>query len=631
MARLLTHVAKGVRNVLLLLAVATAIVSCSGSSRKVDVLIIGGGASGVAAGVQSSRMGVSTLIVEPTTWLGGMLTSAGVSAIDGNYRMPAGFFGEFRAKLAEHYGGLDSLKTGWVSNVLFEPSVGNRVLHELAEAEPGLMIEYKASPIDISRQSDGQWLVKFEREDGKTFRVTARVLIDGTELGDVAAAVGVGYDLGMDSRADTGEDIAPDSARNIIQDLTMVAILKDYGREMVMDEPEGYDPAEFACTCETGICPDPDDRSHNYSPEYMMTYGKLPNGKYMINWPFAGNDYYVNLVEMTPEERSEALEEAKAKTLRYVYFLKNQLGFNHLALADDEFPTHDHLPLMPYHRESRRIHGLARFTLSHITGPYDTPDPLYRTAVAVGDYPVDQHHLAYRGLDTLPKIGVHPIPSYGVPMGVVIPIDVDNLLVTEKSVSVTNIVNGSTRLQPVVTQIGQAAGAIAALAVRDNIKPSEVNVRDVQRAILDAGGYLMPFLDVEKDDPRFKSYQRIGAAGILRGEGRNVGWSNQTWLRADEPLLHGDIGDLATFYGINVTPAASDADLPMTYAEAVATVAEAAGTEVDADAVLARYGIAPKVASDAVTRGEFALIVDAVLDPFNARDVDIHGHYIEKK
>ena len=119
---------------ILLVATVVSAQSCSVSTRDVDVLIIGGGASGVAAGVQASRMGASSLIVEPTTWLGGMLTSAGVSAVDGNYRMPAGFFGEFREKLAEHYGGLDSLKTGWVSNVLFEPSVGNRIFHELAEA-----------------------------------------------------------------------------------------------------------------------------------------------------------------------------------------------------------------------------------------------------------------------------------------------------------------------------------------------------------------------------------------------------------------------------------------------------------------------------------------------------------------
>lgn len=64
--------------------------SCMHSEEdKVDVLIIGGGASGVTSGIQSARMGANTLILEESTWLGGMLTSAGVSAVDGNYRLPA--------------------------------------------------------------------------------------------------------------------------------------------------------------------------------------------------------------------------------------------------------------------------------------------------------------------------------------------------------------------------------------------------------------------------------------------------------------------------------------------------------------------------------------------------------------
>ena len=102
----------------------------SGSSPH--VLVIGGGASGVSAGVTSARMGVETMIVEETGWLGGMLTAAGVSAIDGNHRLPSGFWGEFRDSLVSHYGSSEALKTGWVSNVLFEPSVGNSILQRIA-------------------------------------------------------------------------------------------------------------------------------------------------------------------------------------------------------------------------------------------------------------------------------------------------------------------------------------------------------------------------------------------------------------------------------------------------------------------------------------------------------------------
>ena len=75
------------------------------------------------------------------------------------------------------------------------------------------------------------------------------------------------------------------------------------------------------------------------------------------------------------------------------------------------------------------------------------------------------------------------------------------MIVAEKSISVSNIINGTTRLQPMVMQIGQAAGALAALAVKENKSISEVSVREVQNAILDAKGYLLPYLDVAIDHP----------------------------------------------------------------------------------------------------------------------------------
>ena len=101
----------------LCLAALSAILSISSCAEPehVDVLVIGGGASGTAAAIQSARLGVQTMLVEETPWLGGMLTSAGVSCIDGNYNLRSGIFGEFADSLASRYGGWDALKTGWVS------------------------------------------------------------------------------------------------------------------------------------------------------------------------------------------------------------------------------------------------------------------------------------------------------------------------------------------------------------------------------------------------------------------------------------------------------------------------------------------------------------------------------------
>ena len=66
---------------------------------KTDVLVIGGGTAGTAAAISSARMDVATLLLNDTPWLGGMLTAAGVSAVDGNTKLLSGFWGEFRDSL----------------------------------------------------------------------------------------------------------------------------------------------------------------------------------------------------------------------------------------------------------------------------------------------------------------------------------------------------------------------------------------------------------------------------------------------------------------------------------------------------------------------------------------------------
>lgn len=624
---------KGFITLILSLVLLFSSLSCSRSiDSEVDVLVIGGGASGVTAGIQASRMGSQTLIVEETPWLGGMLTSAGVSAVDGNYNLPAGLWGEFKERLARHYGGLDSLKTGWVSNVLFEPSVGNEILGVMTDAENHLTVWRESRLKSLKRDGD-VWYATVATE-GKPDRVVkARVVIDATELGDVAKLCGAKYDVGMESRDVTHEDVAPEKANNIVQDITYVAILKDYHRDVTIPRPEGYDSTEFVCCCANELCINPKEPDRVWSRDMMITYGKLPNDKYMINWPIEGNDYYVNLIEMTPEERKAALDKAKHYTMCFIYFMQHQLGLNTLGIADDEFPTADKLPFIPYHRESRRIHGVVRYDLNHMTHPYDQQQKLYRTSIAVGDYPVDHHHTRYKGEEELPNLYFHPVPSFGVPLGVLVPHDVDGLIVAEKSISVSNIANGSTRLQPVVMQIGQAAGALASLAVKQNCEVRNVPVRDVQDAILAAGGYLQPYLDVASHDARFKAYQRIGSTGILKGTGKNVGWSNQTWLRADTLLLASELDGLSELYPRWKNEAAGNT--PVTVEAAVDIIAKVSGKEAaaitaEAEKAWKDYGMGEWQPKRNILRGEWAVLLDRILDPFHARTVDMTGALMEQ-
>lgn len=609
---------------------AVAIMSCGGKEEglSTDVLIIGGGASGTAAGIQASRMDVDAVIVEESTWLGGMLTSAGVSCIDGNSRMPSGFFGEFRDSLSAIYGGDQNMKVNWVSNYSFEPSVANNLLQRMAAREADhLSLMFDTRLISAEKNKNG-WTAVVADAEGKETTIHAKVLIDGTEFGDVARMTGVGYDLGMENGKITGEDIAPDSAYNIVQDMTMVAILKDYGpdADMTIPMPEGYNREEFIHTCISPLAPEPVPGRPAFSQEQMMTYGKLQNGKYMINWPLFGNDYYANIVDMTREERDSVLALAKNHTLQYIYFLQTEFGYKNLGLADDEFPTADRMPFIPYVRESRRIHGLVRFMVNDINTPYDRPDPLYRTGIAVGDYPVDHHHSSYNGPQDLPNLYWHGIPSWCLPMGTLIPKDVDDMLVVEKSISVSNIANGSTRLQPITTQIGQVAGVIAALAVKEDKSVKDVDVRQVQKELLSRGGYIMPFLDVKKDDSRFVPYQHIGASGVLRGEGKSINWSNETWLNADS-VLTGDA--LEGFYELYPdTKGIAPAEGTLSVAQATDLVKKASGKDdIDIAGILEHYGFSAGEVDRPMLRGGFAVVVDSILDPFGSFPVDIKGNF----
>ena len=600
-------------------------VSCI-KEHSVDVLIVGGGASGVAAGIQSARMGVSTMIIEETPWLGGMLTAAGVSCVDGNYKLRSGIFGEFADSLAARYGGYEALKSGWVSNINFDPHIGQEIFVNMTDACGHLLEVQRDTEVAGVKKEDGKWEVAVRSNDGRSV-IYADVLIDATELGDVAKACGADYRIGMEAASETGESIAPDESNDVIQDLTFVAFLKDYGpdADMTIERPEGYDPSPFYNSCLNPLNTENVTGQTIWSPEMMITYGRTPEGRYMINWPIYGNDYYVNSIEMNPEERADAYRKAKDFTLSFIYFIQTQLGMKNLGLADDVFPTEDRLPFIPYHRESRRIVGESFLTLDAAADPYGYKHPYYRTGIAVGDYPVDHHHFRHSDWRNLPDLEFYPIPSFNVPMGSLLPSDVQDLIVAEKSISVSNLMNGATRLQPVVMQIGQASGALAALAVIEGKHVKNIGVRQLQEKLLDDGCYIMPYLDLPEDHRHFRALQRIGATGILKGEGRNEGWSNETWFRAYDPLLLEEV-DLDDYYG-NVALGSGKITIGL-----MLDLVRTFGGKLpygDSSEWWRQLGLDDYDAGRTVTRLEAAVVIDAAFDPFGMFEVDYEGDVLK--
>lgn len=584
----------------------------SSGQNQVDVLIIGGGAGGTSAGIQAARMGVRVQIIEATPWLGGMLTSAGVSAIDGNHEMPSGIWGEFRQKLRDHYGGAAALATGWVSHTLFEPSIGNKLLQEMA-AIPNLDIAFNAVYTAVKKEGEG-WQVTYIKNK-KTYTTFAKLLIDATEIGELLPLVGANFRLGMDANSDTGETEAPERENTIVQDLTYVLILEDIGdgkgRKGLVKKPKNYKSEAYACACKR-------EKGEMFggvsSCEQMLTYGKLPNTKYMVNWPNCGNDFYINWPELSSQERQEKLQEAKAFTQGFVYYIQNELGFKNLRVAE-EFPTKDNFPMIPYDREARRVKGKTLLIVDHLERPYDYN--VYKTGVAVGDYPIDHHHDKFPEAPEIDFINIK-VPSYNVPLGSLVPEQLENFIVAEKNISVSNIVNGATRLQPVVLGIGQAAGALAATAIQENKKPSNISIRKVQNALLKSNAYIMPFIDIKKEDSAFVAMQRTGATGILKATGIPYKWANQTWFYPNRTVSEHEfkMGLLPYFPQLEKT-AASGAGITLPFLISIAQTIQVETSIDNIQKQWTNWGITQAYDNTTeLNRRTISILTDTLLKPF---------------
>ncbi len=609
-----------IKSIASIFSVLLLFISCSGDKElETEVLVIGGTTSGISAGIQSARLGAATLIIEETGWLGGMITAAGVSAFDGNHNLHSGIWNEFRNRLRQHYGGASALSTGWVSNTLFEPSTGDSIFKAMAAETRGLEVLYGFHPTAVIKSDNKVTGVILEDENGNMLTVKAKVVIDATDLGDVLFLAGAGYDLGMDSRFSTGEENAPEKTNNIIQDLTWVAILKDFGKgsDNTIEKPAEYNPKLYRGSCSMTV------DSILIDCEKMLTYGRLPNDKYMINWPRKGNDIYLNVVEMNREERKKELKKAKYQTLGFVYYIQTELGFKNLGLADDEFPTSDRLALMPYHREGRRLKGIEQLTINNVIERYKGK-PLYRTGISVGDYPVDHHHNANLAA---PEITFPRVPSFNIPIGSLIPKNIDGLIVSDKAISVSNIMNGATRLQPVVLLTGQAAGVIAALSTSRNINVREVSIRQVQQTLLGSGAYLMPLFDIGPDDPDFEPIQRVTSSGILEVTGEPYQWANRTWFHPDSIVSVMEFTRGMNVFDSKILPEEKGVN-PLTTGKVIAILSELLSKDVSAEvrAALKKKNTEKSDNMAPLTRRELAVIIDAIVHPFD-KEIGFDGRY----
>src|SRR6185436_17139076 len=160
------------------------------------------------------------------------------------------------------------------------------------------------------------------------------------------------------------------------------------------------------------------------------------------------------------------------------------------------------------------------------SGTPSVGEKTFPSSVAVGDYGTDLHACNTSGTFEA-ELGETDFVQAGsgffqIPYEVLVPQSVDGLILGEKSISQSRLVNGATRLQPSTMNIGQAAGAAAALAVSQSKEPRAITPIAIQQALTAAGDFIskFQFTDVPKtyksanDIPYWGDVQLISAKGI---------------------------------------------------------------------------------------------------------------------
>lgn len=428
-------------------------------SREVDVVVIGGGASGIAAAISAAEGGAKTLLIEQRGFLGGMGTVALVPAfcpftdkekpiirgIGMNLmeRMKTACNADYR-KEYEHT--LD-----WVP---IDPEVLKRVYDD-ATMESGVSLLYHTFVYDVLLSQDKRSIegVVIVNKTGRSF-VRCRYIIDATGDGDIAALAGVPFQKG----GEQGE----------LQPGSMCYLLAN------VDKPKFNQ-----YLLESG-----DTGQLHATVERAMSEGALPEGRKSISGLAWVNDYLVGVnfghvfgIDGTKaEDLTRGAIEGRKTAERQVQFFRAYVpGFEqaHLVASGEQVGI----------RETRRIQGDYVLTAEDFMEARSFPDDIARNA-----YYIDIHLANSKSNMTFNHLP--PGVSHGVPYRVLLPVGIDNLWVAGRSASCDRAVQGSLRVMPNCFSMGQASGTAAALALQSSSTSRDISVPQLQDVLLEQDVWL---------------------------------------------------------------------------------------------------------------------------------------------
>lgn len=438
---------------------------------QVDVLVVGGGPSGITAAVAAAEDGLRVLLIESRSFVGGNMT-IGLPIL--------GFLGQKGNQIIKGIPQklIDRLKERQASSehrpcplhmslTLVEPESVKTVALEMLR-ESNVDVLFYTFCAGVVMEGDELKGVIVESKAGRE-AILAKVIIDCSGDADVAYRAGVPCEYGNDHGG--------------VQPPTLMFCLGGVDTEKlrlsVAQEPRTYltdfIPAEyfgqnnqFVLVGMRNLVQKAQADGLTLATERTILITGLRKGEVWVNMT------RVNGVNGTDPE---SLTHGEIEGRKQIYDIQRYLieyvpGFENAYFLKTA-------PFLGI-RETRRINGLYTMTREDIMSCRHFDD-----AIAVASYPLDIHHPQGGGC-TLEWCG----DCYDVPYRSLVPQKIKNLLVAGRCISTTHEAMSAIRVMAPCMAMGEAAGRAAKQAVRKNVQPADVDVQQLQQELISKGAYL---------------------------------------------------------------------------------------------------------------------------------------------
>jgi len=439
--------------------------------KEVDILVVGGGPTGIIAAQAAAEEGASVLLIDNRSFLGGNMTiglpvlgflsQQKQQIIKG---LPDAFIQRLRAKNAASEHRPCPLHMGIT---MVEPeAVKTEALALMVES--GVEVMLYTYFVDVVMEGSTLKGVIIETKAGRQV-ILAKTVIDCTGDGDVAFRAGVPTRQGDDKGG-----VQPSTLM-----FCMGGVDTEKLRMSIAEEPRTYltdfipneyfgQNNQFIVVGLRSLMAKGRADGFNLPTERTIIITGLRQGEAWINMSAVSGVNGVDPDSLTFGEirGREQVEDIQKYLMKYVPGFESAY-FTKIA------------PFLGI-RETRTTVGEYVMTGEDILSCKRFED-----VIAVASYPLDLHHPEGGGC-TLEWCG----DCYDIPYRSLVPLNVEQLLVAGRCISATHEAMSSTRVMATCMALGEAAGRAAGQAVRRQVSPRDIDVPALQKALLEHGAYL---------------------------------------------------------------------------------------------------------------------------------------------